>query len=358
MLLLSRRNFLGAAASGATTLVGQQQQQQQPGFEVKSRLVLVPVNVTDSKGRNVEGLAAEDFMILDNNRSHPATVDSTITAGSPIALSVAVQSSGISSAALAHIRKIGAMIPPLLTGDRGCASLVDFAAHIRWRQECTASADALSRAFASVVTGEPRTGRLLDAVDEAVERLSKRNNMRRVLFLISEARDRGSSAGLGEVLMNAQVAGVTIYAATYSAFQTAMIAKPSDNEPPPIPQPPPWVPRGVPGEPPGRERGGVPPVEQRGDILGGLGELKQAGKVNAAKALANGTGGVVYSFARQKGLEDAIEKLGAELHTQYVLAFTPRSLEPGYHRLDVRLTRAGSYRIRSRPGYWMTGAEQ
>lgn len=358
-MAFSRRMFLGAAASGAAELVAQQQQQQPPpGFEVKSRLVLVPVNVTDQKGRNVEGLGADDFVILDNNRSHPATVDSTITAGSPIALAVAVQSSGISSAALAHIRKIGAMIPPLLTGERGCASLVDFAAHVRWRQECTASAEALSRAFASVGTGEPRTGRLLDAVDEAVERLRKRTNMRRVLFLISEARDRGSKAALGDVLTNAQLAGVTIYAATYSAFQTALIAKPGDNEPPPIPQPPPWVPRGVPGEPPGRERVPIPPIEQRGDILGGLGELKQAGKVNAAKALAHGTGGLVYSFARQKGLEDAIEKLGAELHTQYILAFTPRSLEPGYHRLDVRLKRPGSYRIRSRPGYWMTGAEQ
>ena len=41
----------------------------------------------------------------------------------PIALVVAVQSSGISAAALAKVQKIGAMIQPLITGDRGRASL-------------------------------------------------------------------------------------------------------------------------------------------------------------------------------------------------------------------------------------------
>lgn len=56
----------------------------------------------------------------------------------------------------------------------------------------------------------------------------------------------------------------------------------------------------------------------------------------------------------QKGLDDAIEKLGAELHSQYVLSFAPEDSAPGYHKLEVSLARAGRFRIRARPGSWST----
>jgi hypothetical protein len=48
---------------------------QNPRFGVQSRLVLVPVTVTDAKGRAVNGLEANDFVVLDNGRPQKATVD-------------------------------------------------------------------------------------------------------------------------------------------------------------------------------------------------------------------------------------------------------------------------------------------
>jgi hypothetical protein len=35
-------------------------------FDVQSRLVLVPVNVTGAKERTVDGLEPKDFVMLDN----------------------------------------------------------------------------------------------------------------------------------------------------------------------------------------------------------------------------------------------------------------------------------------------------
>jgi hypothetical protein len=52
-------------------------------------------------------------------------------------------------------------------------------------------------------------------------------------------------------------------------------------------------------------------------VLGGIGELQRLGKENAAEALTKATGGSVFSFARQKALEEAIQKFGAGLHSQY-----------------------------------------
>lgn len=73
-----------------------------------------------------------------------------------------------------------------------------------------------------------------------------------------------------------------------------------------------------------------------------------------ADVLTKGTGGASFSFARQAGLESAIARLGEELHSQYVLSFTPTDAEPGYHRIEVQIVNQPKAQIRARPGYWAT----
>jgi VWFA-related protein len=326
-------------------------------FGVQSRLVQVPVTITDAKGRLVDGLDAEDFVVLDNGKPVDRTAIDTIATGTaPIAIVVAVQSSGISTAVLAKVRKIGSMIQPLITGDRGCAAVVSFASRVRWLTECTNDASKLTSAFWMIRPGEEKAGRMLDAVHEGIERLSRRPNSRRVLLLISESRDRGSESDLETTVKAAQMASVTIYSATYSAFKTAMTAKPSDTAPVYLPTHPEY-PRADAGSPPGREQVPIQPQAQRVDILGGLSELNRLSQAQTTQIFAETTGGTTFPFTRQKALEQAIEKLGTELHSQYVISFAPDpAAAPGYHRLEVRVSRKGDHRIRSRPGYWAGGS--
>jgi VWFA-related protein len=333
-------------------------------FGVQSRLVLVPVNVTDAKGRTVDGLESKDFVVLDNGRPQKATVDSVATGVAPIALVVAIQTSGISKAVLEKVQKIGAMIQPLVTGERGCAAVVSFSERIDWIQECTNSEDALSHAFEQLRPGAPKGARMLDAVYESIQRLRQRPNSRRVLLLISESRDRGSETAVGQDAVAAQTAGVTVYAATYSAFKTAFTTRSSATDDPQTPG------AKTPSEQNGTVSGGpphcgpqgcldpaTPPPEQRVDILSGIGELVRLGKTNAAQALTKGTGGVTFPFARLKGLEEAIQKLGAELQSQYLLSFTPNDRTGGHHTLEVQVAGDG-FRVRARPGYWSTPSSE
>jgi VWFA-related protein len=332
-------------------------------FGVQSRLVLVPVNVTDPKGRTIDGLDTKDFVVLDEGRPQKVTVDTIATGVAPIALIVAIQSSGISKAALEKVHNIGAMIQPLVTGERGCAAVVSFFSRVVWLQECTNSDDALARAFEQVRPGAAKTARMLDAVQESIERLRQHPNSRRVLMLISESRDRGSETALDHVAVAAQSAGVTVYAATYSAFKTAFTSKSSPTVEPLKPTHPPKPGDGtalVSGSPPLCNPKAcldppLPPPEQRVDILSGMGELVRLGKINTTQALAKGTGGDTFPFTRLKGLEEAIRKLGAELHSQYLLSFTPDDSTDGYHHLEVQVA-GGDFRVRARPGYWATQA--
>jgi VWFA-related protein len=239
-------------------------------FGVQSRLVLVPVNVTDAKGRTVDALESKDFFVLDNGRPRKVTVDTAATGVAPIALVVAIQTSGISKAVLEKVRRIGAMIQPLVTGERGCAAVVSFSERIDWIQECTNSEDALARAFEQVRPGAPKSARLLDAVFESIQRLRQRPNSRRVLLLISESRDRGSETALAQDAVAAQAAGVTVYAATYSAFKTAFTSKSSATGEPQIPGP-------------------KTPSEQNGTVSGGpphCGPLRLPRSADAASGTA------------------------------------------------------------------------
>ena len=73
-----------------------------PGASVRRALTpgMVPVMVTDAKGRSVAGLEDGDFLVLDNGRAQKIIVDSIDTGVAPIALVIAVQSSGISAAVI------------------------------------------------------------------------------------------------------------------------------------------------------------------------------------------------------------------------------------------------------------------
>lgn len=329
-------------------------QQAGPRFEAQSRLVQVPITVTDAKGKFVDGLEAEDFVILDNGKPvERAAIDTIATGTAPIAIAIAIQSSGISTAVLAKVRKIGSMIHPLIVGDRGCAAVVSFASRVRWLIECTNDASKLTDAFWRLQPGEEKAGRMLDAVSESIERLKRREGSRRIVLLISESRDRGSEAEFEATLKAAQLAGITVYSATYSAFKTAMTAKPSDTAPVYLPSQP-DAPRADARNPPGRdERMPIPQAAQRADILGGLSELSRLSQPQTTLLFAEATGGLTLPFTRQKALEQAIEKLGAELHSQYLLSFaTATPVVEGYHRLEVRLARKGDFRLRARPGYW------
>ncbi len=330
----------------AVSLAGQEAQ-----FDVQSRLVLVPATVTDSKGRPVDGLELTDFEVLEEGRPRKVSVDSFGTGVAPIALVIAVQSSGISAAVLAKVQKIGAMIQPLVTGERGCAALLAFAERVQWRQECTKDPEVLSRAFAGIRTGEQKKARMLDASHESIEYLRKRANVRRVLLLISESRDRGSETSLGAVAVEAQAAAVTVYAATYSAMKTGFTVKPGDSDPPP--------PAGSVPATGGLERPpstSEPPAPPPTPLLGIIGELARLGGAKSTKVLTVSTGGAEFPFTRLKGLEGAIEKLGGELHTQYILSFTPDAASPGYHHLEVRIRGRQDLQVRARPGYWAAGA--
>ncbi len=295
---------------------------QDRAFRVETRVVQVPVTVTDAKGRNVEGLTARDFTVLDDSLPREIALDTFGAGVAPISLAIAIQSSGISAAALARTRRIGGMIQPLVIGRRGEAAVVTFDAEIKWLRDFTSDPDAIQSAMKNLATGSPMQARMFDAIIEVAGRMKGRPG-RKVLLLIAESRDRSSKAHLDDVLQAVERDGIEIFAASYSAYASALTAKPGELPPPSEP-----------------------------NYTAVFNELARLGKTNDLQALTQATGGSDYPFLKERAIERAVEKLGVEVHSQYILSFPPSPQHKGMHQIDVSISDRGDLRIRSRRAYW------
>ena len=299
---------------------------QERPFRTEIRVVQVPVTVTDAKGANVDGLKARDFLVLDNGAQKAATLDTFGTGMAPISLVIAVQTSGIAKPALAKVRRIGSMIQPLVIGRRGEAAVVTFDDEINWRLDFSSNADAIQKALRSLEipssTQSKPQARLLDTVIDTADLMKDRKG-RRVLLLISETRDRGSHAHLDEAVRAVEREGVEVYAATYSAAGTTWTANPDDLPPP-----------------------------SGTDYMAVFTEMFRLGKTNHTLALVQATGGSDYGFLRERGVEKAIETLGVDVHSQYILSFPAAGAEKGMHRIDVSLPNRTDVRIRARRAWF------
>lgn len=316
-----------AALILATGVAATSQEPSQPSIRTNVSVVLVPVTVTDHKGKFVDGLRAEEFALTDNGRPQRTQLDYSETLA-PISLVVAVQTSDIAAPVLAKFTKTGSLIQPLVTGQGGEMALVTFDDEVRVALDFTSDPSAIVDAFRAVKASHSEAGRVVDALAESIRMLDSRaGNRRRVVVIVAESRDRGSDADLWETLSSAQRASVAVYPATFSAQKSA------------------WTVKG----------GELPPPDDGGGLIRIFVELARMGKTNAADAMARATGGEHLAFTTLRGLERVIAGLGEELHSQYLLSFPQPSSDGAFHDVQVRLPNHPEFAVRFRPGYWASG---
>lgn len=276
---------------------------QETPIRVQTKLVEAPVSVTTGDGKFVEGLTARDFRVLDDGVEREIAADVFDGGAARISLVIAIQTSAVPKPAMETIRRIGGMIQPLVIGRRGEAAVMTFDREIAWARDFTADSRAIQRAVQEVENGSPLEAHLYDAVAAAADRLREREG-RKVLLLISDNRDRGSDTKPEEAVGAVERAGIEIFAAHYA----------------PPPNASPW---------------GTKPKAP-----------------DAIQTLAEATGGRDYPFVKAGGIEKAIEDLGVEIHSQYIVSFPQPSDSGGRHRIIISAPNRGDVSLRWRQAYW------
>jgi hypothetical protein len=201
---------------------------------------------------------------------------------------------------------------------------------------------------------------MVDAVIAGTRLLKTRaKTQRRVMLLVGETRDLGSEARIREALYFLQINSVTFYAVDMSRFVTTLTAPGPDPRPDTLPPAMHPMPSLVPATPTTVENvygyNG-----QRADFLPLMVEIfrdvKAIFKDNPVEAFTKGTGGSEFGFHSQRTLETAIENIGREVHSEYVITYTPSAttkLENGFHTIAVDVpNRPDVKKVLARPGYW------
>jgi VWFA-related protein len=339
----------------------QQPQSQQPQpdsnqpatiFRGGVEVVQAPVLVFDRDGNYVDGLQPHQFHLFDNGKEQNINVDVTYQ---PISLVIVLQANAHVEFILPQVKKIGGLIAPLLIGDQGEAAIIAFDSRIRTLQDFTSDSELITKAVKGLTAGS-NANRMIDAVAAATRMLRTRpTNRRRIILYIGETRDISSETRLREALMDLQYANVMFYPVDMSRLFSTLSAKPDpgrqDNLPPAMHP----MPSGVPATPTSVQQtygiGGGGRAEFIPLMVEMFKDVKAIFRDNPVEAFTKGTGGTEYTFYKQRGLEEAIQKIGAELHSQYFVSYTPNNKdEGGFHTLDVTV---GPYKTQTRPGYWL-----
>jgi len=266
---------------------------------------------------------------------------------------------------LPQMQKAGIVLGETVMGTDGEAAIVGFNDAVDKLQDFTTNRDVVEKTLSKINTVTSGS-KLYDAMALGVEMLSGRPlptadtpGRRRVMLIMSEATDVGSETKLGAVLRRAQLSNVTIYSVGLSTTMAELKAPPKDTTPHVTP---PGT-FGRPGPP------GVPQTPDTQAATYGSGNLmalavwavkhvKDKITDHALELAATATGGEHVATFKNHSIENAVDEIGGELHSQYSLSYIPRGTnEAGYHEIKVEVKKPG-LKVRARPGYYLaSGAE-
>lgn len=318
----------------------------------KVSVVQAPVSVIDKSGAIVNGLQGSDFRLFDNGKEQDIRVD---VAFQPISLVIAIQCSRNTEAVLNQIKKGAPLFEHFITGEQGEAAVVAFDHRIREMQPFTSDGTKITDAIKKINAGST-SSRMIDAVDKSVYLLRSRPvSRRKIVLLISETRDVASEGKLREALLDAELSNVTIYSVNISHIVTSLTGDPLPPRPDSIPPEARNLPGGMPNTPTTAAQ--VKGLGNRIDFTPALKEIYKGVKAifvdNPSVIFTRETGGEEFSFMRQRGYEDAVARIGEEIHSQYMITYSPNNKnEGGYHEIEVRVLRP-EYTVRTRPGYYI-----
>ncbi len=316
-------------------------------FVVLSNFVQIPVMVKDGRGRMVDGLLPKDFTVLENGKPQKLTYFTS----DPFQLSAAiVLDLGMPDMTLQKVNQtysalVGAFSPydeyALYTYSSTVSQARDFTSK---PERLTATLDSLKlvRGNANgppVLSGPlgpqgpmvngmpvgtdgpppvytpPKEAHVLnDAILRAALDLAKRDRTRRkVIFVISDGRERGSQASYKQVLKLLETHGIQVKAVVL-------------------------------------DQGALPVYKQVEKIH----HVFNQGYANILPKYTNATGGGdPFTELTRNSIEQAYAQITSEARNQYTLGYTPQAVKgsSAYRTIEVQVDKAG-LNIYTKSGYY------
>ncbi len=272
---------------------------QQPTFKAATNVVSLFATVTDAEQRLVPNLTQNDFEVFDNDKLQTLVFFQNET--QPITVVVMLDTSASMTNTLDLLRAAAEQfVIRLLPVDKGLVGA--FNDKIQFSSRFTSDRDELVADLKDLDYGNAT--KLYDALTASFDQL-KGIEGRRVVLVFTDGDDTDSRAGLGTVIDRARAEEVMVYAigleSNYFNGERMVRSKPD----------------------------------------------------HGLKKLAEETGGGYFELKRTNDLAPTFTRIAYELHSQYVLGFTPTVLDGRVHKLAVRVKQPGMT-ARARRSYLAT----
>ena len=277
--------FAAAAAAAFTVSAAAQGQK----IKVSTASVPIYVTVTNTEKQLVPDLTQEDFEVLDNQKTQTITVFKNKPI--PITTVVMLDTSGSMTGNMSFLKEgVEQFLLRLLPEDKG--QVGEFNDKIKFHPgEFIDNRDRLIYLLKNELDfGYPT--RLWDAADESLVRLEPMDG-RKVLVLFTDGDDTSSKIGVGKVMDHAREKDIMVYGV---GFQS--------------------------------------------EYFNGQ-HMQHSQPDRGLKKLTEDTGGGYFELKRGVDLNETFTRVAQELHSQYVLGFSPEALDGKIHKLDVRVKQAG-----------------
>jgi VWFA-related protein len=330
-------------------------QEPPPGaIRVRVELVRVPVSVIGAKGEPILDMHQKEFHVYDNGVEQ--TVGAFDLGGEELSVALIFETSSRVSPILPAVQKSAILFTQTIVGPSGEAAVLGYDSTIGRLLPFSTDNDKIEKTIAELRPGDSGA-HLYDAMSTAVGMLRDRPmEKRRAIVVVGEAADSGSEEKLGRVLRDAQLSNVVIYSVGISTMSAGARSQPTQSGPPAA------TPPGTFGAPsfPGQAQTPASQAQYNGNIdLMGLAEwavrnVTAVVKERPLDVAAVATGGTFQSTVRDNKIESAIDAIGGDINSQYVLSYRPTGSDSGYHQIRVTVDRPG-VKVRTRPGYFLEG---
>lgn len=286
-----------------------QPQASAPILRVETRLVNVPVNVTDAHGVAVSGLSQDDFAVREDGRVQKIAIFER-EASTPLSIVMAVDTSGSVFTQFRTERDSAKRFAEQILRPEDEMDLIGFSYEANEVVPYTNDPRRIEEGLKRLTKGDDTA--LYDAVYVASERLKESKadaTRRRILVLVTDGGDNTSKREIGytRAVAEAQRAGAAIYPIII-----------------------------------------VPILADAGRNTGGEHALIQ---------MAEDTGGKYFYVTDRDDLKTAFAHLSDDLRTQYLLGYyaPKRGADSSFRRIDVSLkdsVKSAGLSLRSRTGYY------
>ena len=284
----------GAARSASSAAVSQGPYRSAMTFQVDSDLVLIPVTVTDGKGRVVAGLEKDNFTLYQDKVQQAITHFGSEDA--PASIGIVFDTSDSMAPKLSKAREaVNALLTNAHPDDE--FFLVNFSTEPVLLVPMTSNQEEIRNRVAALKIGG--TTALLDAVGLAMSEMRDARYTRKALIIISDGDDNASHCSVHDLIQKVGQGDVLMYAIGITDSSYSSTA---------------W-----------------PPPPSTGSSL--------------LKEITSETGGRLFEVHNLKDLPKIASRISAWLRSQYVLGYAPNSSGDNrrYHRIQVRLTKPNGF---------------